>query len=108
VADMIISAAIKLLAFVPVLIASALPAFGCITDVDCRLDSRCFKEPRELYGVCAGGLRPGNRNDKYPVRNLRDVEGTVGNTCLVNADCGSTNRCLKSNPYGKGVCARRR
>jgi hypothetical protein len=34
---------------------------ACSFDTDCQVGSRCVKASGQIYGVCAGGLFPGNR-----------------------------------------------
>lgn len=93
----------------PVLAAAAIllgaaPAFACMFDVDCEVGSRCLKSSTSLYGVCAGGLFPGNKHDQTPVYSPLDLDQTVGNTCSFDLDCGISNRCVKSGGSINGVC----
>jgi hypothetical protein len=81
---------------------------ACSFDTDCEVGSRCAKAPGALYGLCVGGLFPGNNNDRTPVYDPLDLDGTVGNTCSFDVDCGVSNRCLKSSSSIDGVCVRRR
>ena len=76
-----------------------------------------------MYGVCAGGLNPGNSFDKRPVydpldlnrgsrrygsdgdaRNRMDSNGTYGDTCNFNTECGVGSRCVKRGYSVTGVC----
>lgn len=88
-------------AFILILLVAG-PAYGCVWDVDCQVGSTCLKEQGSLYGVCAGGMRPGNSNDRVPVRDPLDLTGKVGNTCTSNFDCGIGGRCQMSGL--QGVC----
>jgi len=61
-----------------------------------------------IYGVCAGGIFPGNTYDQKPAYDPLDPNGTVGQTCSFETDCGPGNRCLKSGGSIFGVCVRER
>ena len=93
---------------VTALLFSAGPAFACSFDTDCEVGSRCVKRGGGLYGICAGGLFPGNRNDQVPVYDPLDIDRSVGNTCSFDVDCGVSNKCLKSSDSIEGVCVRGR
>lgn len=82
------------------LLLIATPALACMFDTDCEPGSKCLK--RGLYGVCAGGLYPGNDSDDVPVYDPLDLNGTTGDTCSFDLDCGIGAKCLKSGIYG--VC----
>jgi hypothetical protein len=82
-------------------------ADACQFTVDCQPGSRCVKAPGALYGVCMGGLFPGNRNDQQPVYDPLDPNRTTGNTCSFDVDCGPGSRCVKGSGI-EGVCLRRR
>src|SRR6476659_3881464 len=82
-------------------------SFACEFDVDCEPGSRCLKRSGSLYGVCAGGLFPGNSNDRVPVYDPLDLDNSVGNTCSFDIDCGVSNKCLKGSGID-GVCVRGR
>jgi hypothetical protein len=85
-------------------------ALACSFDTDCYPGSKCIKgNPFELYGVCAGGIQPGNQNDRQPVYDPMDTNRTVGNTCSFDVDCGPGNFCYKQQTFAlNGVCLRRR
>jgi hypothetical protein len=61
-----------------VLAMTASGALACEFDTDCQVESRCVKSRGGLYGICAGGLFPGNSNDRVPVRDPFDINRTVG------------------------------
>ena len=52
-----------------VTLAVAAPGFNyaCQFDTDCEPGSKCLKASGSIYGVCVGGISPGNRNDRQPV-----------------------------------------
>ncbi len=83
-------------------------AFSCSFDTDCQPGSKCLKSQGNIYGVCAGGLFPGNSNDSQPVTNPLDINGTFGNTCSFDTDCGPSSSCRKSSSSIYGVCIPRR
>ncbi len=88
------------------LLLFATPAMGCSFDTDCEIGSRCLKASGSMYGVCAGGLSPGNVNDRQPVYSPLDVNRTYGNTCSFDIDCGLGSRCVKERGAIDGVCMR--
>jgi len=79
-------------------------AYSCQFDTDCSVGSVCLKSSGSLYGVCVGGLSPGNKNDKTPVYSPTDINGTYGNTCSFDVDCGIGSVCIKSSGSITGVC----
>lgn len=83
-------------------------SLACSFDTDCSPGSKCVKGRGSLYGVCAGGLFPGNKNDQQPVYSPLDVNGTYGNTCSFDTDCGPGSKCAKQSGYIDGVCIGRR
>ena|SRR3972149_1670191 len=90
------------LAFAPV------QAYACSFDTDCNPGSKCLKVQGAIYGVCAGGINPGNRYDQQPVYSPLDPNRTYGNTCSFNTDCGPGSMCVKSSGSITGVCMRGR
>jgi len=88
-------------------VALVLPttALACSFDTDCNPGSKCAKASGSIYGVCLGGISPGNSNDSQPVRAPLDINGTYGNTCSFNTDCGPSSSCVKQGGI-KGVCMR--
>lgn len=82
-------------------------ALACSFDTDCSPGSKCAKSSGSIYGVCLGGISPGNRNDKEPVYSPLDLNGTYGDTCSFNADCGPGSVCVKKGGI-EGVCMRKR
>lgn len=78
-------------------------SLACSFDTDCDVGSKCIKESGQIYGYCAGGLNPGNDNDREPVRDPLDINQTAGDTCSFNTDCGPGSKCLKDGGI-KGVC----
>jgi hypothetical protein len=83
-------------------------AMACSFDTDCSPGSRCIKSNYQLHGVCAGGISPGNSNDRQPVYAPLDPNRTYGNTCSFDPDCGPSSRCLKEQGAIQGVCIRAR
>lgn len=83
-------------------------SLACSFDTDCEVGSRCLKQRGQIDGFCVGGMFPGNSNDKSPVRDLMDLNGTAGNTCSFNVDCGPGSSCVKSMGQIDGVCLRKR
>ncbi len=81
-------------------------ALACMFDTDCSAGSRCLKNSGSIYGVCAGGISPGNDDDREPAYDPLDPNETVGDTCSFDVDCGPGNKCLKGSGHIKGVCVR--
>lgn len=79
-------------------------SYSCQYDIDCSFGSKCVKSRHQMYGVCVGGFNPGNSNDRKPARFTRDMDGTYGNTCQFNTDCGIRNKCYKSSGRLYGIC----
>ena len=80
------------------------PTYACQFDTDCNPGSKCLKASGSIYGVCAGGTSPGNKNDRTPVYSPRDTNRTYGNTCSFNTDCGPGSVCVKSGGSTYGTC----
>lgn len=87
--------------------AFATSAFACSFDTDCQPGSKCLKASGSIYGVCVGGISPGNSNDQQPVTAPLDVNGTYGNTCSFNTDCGPGSVCVKAGGI-YGTCMKGR
>jgi hypothetical protein len=88
------------------LIFGSVRALACSFDTDCYPGSKCVKAAGSIYGVCAGGLLPGNANDRVPVEAPLDPNRTYGNTCSFDVDCGPGSVCVKGSGI-YGTCARR-
>ena len=78
------------------------PAHACQFNTDCGVGARCLKQLGAVYGICAGGVKPGNRWDQRPVRDV--LGGSTGQTCSYSYQCGYGHRCAKSGLHG--VCVR--
>lgn len=94
----------KLALAICVLVITATASLACSFDTDCQAGSHCLKSSGSIYGVCAGGLFPGNTHDQQPVHAPLDLDRTYGNTCSFDIDCGVSNRCVKSSGSITGVC----
>jgi len=70
-------------------------AHACTFDTDCELGSQCVKTQEAINGACVGGMFPGNSNDSEPAYNPGDANGTYGNTCSFDSDCGMGTTCVK-------------
>lgn len=79
---------------------------GCQFDSDCAVGSECVKKSGSINGVCAGGMSPGNSNDRKPVESPTDPNNTYGDTCSFDTDCGPGSECVKESGSIKGVCLR--
>lgn len=83
------------------------PAKACMFDTDCDVGSRCMKKSGSLYGICVGGLNPGNSHDAEPVEAPLDLNGTYGDTCSFDVDCGPGSKCYKPGGGLYGTCIKR-
>lgn len=81
-------------------------SFACQFDTDCDPGSKCLKGSGQLYGACVGGISPGNANDRQPVYAPLDPNGSYGNTCSFDTDCGPGARCMKGGGSIYGTCMR--
>ena len=82
-------------------------AFACQFNTDCQPGSKCLKSSGSIYGACVGGISPGNSNDSKPVYSPTDINGTYGNSCQFNTDCGPGSKCVKSSGI-YGTCMKGR
>ena len=79
--------------------------FACQFDIDCNIGSKCLKKGFSLYGVCVGGMNPGNTYDRKPVYAPTRVNGhNYGKTCSFSTDCGVGLKCIKEGYSLKGTC----
>ena len=82
-------------------------SLACSFDTDCEVGSKCVKASGAIYGVCKGGLFPGNLNDRKPVYAPLDIDKTYGDTCSFDTDCGVSNVCVKTGGSIYGVCMKK-
>ena len=87
-----------------VILVLSVNTFACKFDLDCSTGSRCVKSLGSMNGVCKGGLNPGNKYDKKPVKKFGDMKKTYGNTCVYSFDCGVGGVCSKELGNIRGVC----
>lgn len=78
-------------------------ANACMFSTDCEAGSHCQKSLGELYGVCVGGIHPGNRYDQKPIHSPSYPK--YGDTCRFNTDCGPGTECVKTGGI-YGTCMR--
>lgn len=83
-------------------------SYACSFDTDCSVGSKCTKNAGALYGVCKGGLQPGNTYDRAPVIAPLDLNKKIGDTCSFDTDCGVGNICNKDRGSINGVCLKRK
>lgn len=98
---------VRLLLLAALLLVLGPEAWACSFDTDCQVGSKCVKKAGHIYGICMGGLQPGNTNDRVPVRDPLDPNRTVGNTCSFDTECGPGNICSKDRGAIKGACVRK-
>ncbi len=91
--------------FVLLLFLTSGEVWACSFDTDCSPGSKCLKKTG-IYGVCIGGIQPGNKWDREPVYDPLDPNRTTGNTCSFNTDCGPGSKCVKDGGSIYGVCLR--
>ncbi len=96
-----------LLVIMPMMMLPA-DSLACQFNTDCQPGSQCIKKAGSIYGVCMGGLSPGNTYDDKPVYAPLDINRTYGNTCQFNTDCGPGSVCAKSSGNIYGTCVRGR
>ena len=86
-----------MLRFAFAIFASAIlaTAYACSFDTDCYPGSQCVRKTGQIYGICVGGILPGNRNDRQPVQAPLDPNKTYGNTCSFDTECGPGSVCVK-------------
>ncbi len=83
------------------------PSFACQFNTDCAVGSKCMKASGKLEGICAGGMEPGNTNDRTPYHDSLDISQSVGDTCSFDTDCGVGAKCSKESGKLNGVCVKR-
>jgi hypothetical protein len=81
----------------------ASPLFACIHDTDCGIGSQCVKSKSSIYGVCMGGMNPGNRYDRQPTYDPLDATGTRGKSCSYDTECGPGLKCVMGSSI-QGTC----
>ena len=96
----------KTLCAMAVITVSSTFSGACSFDYDCRGGSKCLRARGALEGVCAGGVRPGNLNDDRPASRISDPNGTLGDTCTLDVECGPGSGCVKATGGVQGVCLR--
>jgi hypothetical protein len=89
-----------------VLVAPPQNALACMFDTDCQVGSKCVKAAGSIYGICAGGMYPGNQNDQQPVYAPLDLNQTYGDSCSFDTDCGPGSKCWKPQGNISGVCVK--
>lgn len=89
------------------LFLAAMPSLACQFNTDCEPGSKCVKKSGQIDGYCAGGISPGNDNDRKPYEDRLDPNRTAGDTCSFDTDCGPGSKCAKRSGSVNGVCTRR-
>jgi len=101
---------VKKLLFLVIVVAAIIApypvAMACQFDTDCNPGSRCVKSSGSIYGVCVGGISPGNSNDRAPAYSPLDINRTYGDTCQFDTDCGPGSQCVKGGGI-YGTCMKR-
>src|SRR5579871_1502602 len=92
-----------ILFFAVLFIALPAPASACVSFGDCAIGSKCIKRSGNLYGVCKGGPTPGNAHDKHPVYDPLDPDGTFGDACTFDSNCGVASRCARRRGASVGT-----
>ena len=96
----------SLLCIMPICVMPS-AALACMVTSDCAAGSRCAKPDGGIYGVCRGGISPGNANDRRPIQGVIDPNGTYGNTCRFDVDCGMSSKCVRRRSGVLGTCVGR-
>jgi hypothetical protein len=96
----------SLLCIMPICVMPS-AALACMVTSDCAAGSRCAKPDGGIYGVCRGGSSPGNANDRRPIQGVIDPNGTYGNTCRFDVDCGMGSKCMRRRSGVLGTCVGR-
>ena len=86
------------------------PAFSvpltCMNDHECEENQRCIKTNGSFLGVCKEGQWPEKVKNKRSTFAPLDVDGTDGDACRIDKDCGFVNKCVKETDSAFGICLR--